>query len=411
MEKIVKVKISRAHNFRKIYESDKGSAMYGATCPILSIFEARNEIDAVQDINPRTQKQSSTPSKAMHETLRDTPESFVFRNRGMTFIAQDAVWDNKTELLELTCVLDSDAESQSNGLADGGHTYDVIKDFIAAADESQQKGITAEVRLDIITGFNQKVEDITEIVESRNTSTQVRDETILNYRGVFKPIEEAVKGLPFSSEIAYYENQLKDEKNPEAGYRQLNVNSILSYLMCFDAETYNENQHPVAAYSSKKKALDWYEKRFKEDPKDVAALAKLLPTILPLRDYVEAQIPKLWNKVSGRFGDQKGVKKLKKPTTLDFSEYEVEYVIPGGFVYPLLSSFRALIVKTDRGYEFKKDPKEVFDKMNAESGKSLVYKLVNVQDKDPQTMGKNAELYDSCYGSLRGYYYESLNQK
>ncbi len=407
----IKIRIPRVHNFRKVYDSEEMGTMFGATCPITSIYAAQNELDGVLDINPRTQKQSSAPSRAMHETLRDHQEAFVFRNRGLTFIAQDVSWDNKTEDLEMIFEVDPSAEAQTSGLADGGHTYDVIKNFIDEADESERKDITAEVKLDIITGFDGRLDEIGAIVESRNTSTQVRDETLLNYQGLFLPIERALANQKYAENIAYYENQLTDDKNPESGYRPINVSTILSYLMCFDAQSFNENQHPIAAYSSKRKVLSWYEKRFKEDRKDIEALALLLPKILDLRDYVEFQIPEVWNKISGRFGDQKGVKKLKLEKALDFSDYEVRYAIPGGFIYPVLSAFRSILIKTAGDYKFRIDPKKSFDQMNAEKGKSLVYKLVNVQDKDPQAMGKNSELYDSCYGSLRGYYYESLNNK
>lgn len=410
MKETFKITVPNVHNFRKVYDSDGRGSMYGATCPIVSIYSVRDAIDKVLEINPRTQKQTSAPSRAMHETLRDAQDSFVFRNRGITFVVQDVSWDNKTEDLEMTFSIDPAADTQTSGLADGGHTYEVIKDFINITDESEQGEITAEVRLDIISGFDEKVDEIGAIVESRNTSTQVKDETLLNYRGVFKPIEDSLAKQKYANDIAYYENQLTDEKNPESAYRAINISSVLSYLMCFDQEVFNENQHPIAAYSSKKKALDWFEKRHKENEQDTIAFAQILPEILDLKDYIESQIPVVWNKVSGRFADQKGVKKLKNSKTLDFSQYQTDYAIPGGFIYPILGAFRSLLVKSDKAYKFRVDPKKIFDQMNAEKGRSLVYKLVNVQDKDPQTIGKNPELYDSCYGSLRGYYYESLNK-
>lgn len=409
MNKTLKINIPRVHNFRKVYDSDMG-IMYGATCPIMSIYSVRKEIDKILDINPRTQKQSSVPSRAMQDTLQDHQEAFVFRNRGLTIIAVDVNWDNKSENLEMTFEIDEHGDAPTSGLADGGHTYDVIKSFIDETDESERKEITAEVKLDIITGFNGKLDEISAIVESRNTSTQVRDETILNYRGIFRPIEQALATQKYADKVAYYENQLVDDKNPESSYRPINISTVLSYLMCFDTQVFNENEHPTGAYSSKKRVLAWYEKRFRENPKDMEELARLVPEILALRDYIEFKIPEVWNKVSARFGDQKGVKKLKGVRQLDFSDYQTGYTIPGGFVYPLLSAFRAILTKDASEYKFKIAPKELFDQMNNEKGKSLIYKLVNVQDKDPQAMGKNAELYDSCYGSLRGYYYESLHK-
>jgi hypothetical protein len=410
MTKTIKVKLPHVHNFRKLYDSENAGAMFAATCPIVSIFGARNEIDALLEINPREQKQTSVPSKAMHETLRDNPKSFVFRNRGLTFVAQDVTWDNKTEELEMTFAIDLSSDSQVSGLGDGGHTYDVIKDFVGEVEEAAQKELPAEVRLDIITGFDANPDEINAIVEARNTSTQVQEESLLNAKGYFAPIEEILAGQKYANQIAYYENQPVVDNDPNLGYRPIKVNTVLSYLMCFDQGVFSENQHPTIAYSSKRKALDWYKGKFEKDSDDLNALVKIMPQILDLHDYIEAQIPEIWNKISGRLADQKGVKKLKKEEALDFSDYKTRYVIPGGFVYPILSAFRSLLVKKGGEYSFRKDPKEIFERMNAESGRSLLWKLVNVQDKDPQAMGKNPELYDSCYGSLRGYYYEHISQ-
>lgn len=406
---VITIKIPKVHNFRKIYDSEKGF-MYEVTCPIMSIYIASSEIDKVLGINPRNQKQSSSPSKSMQETLRDEQDSFVFRNRGLTFIVQSVSWDNKTEILEMLCEIDKSPDFQINGLADGAHTYEVIKKFISETEEPEQEEITAEVKLDIITGFIDR-DEIIAMVDSRNKSTPVRTESLLDYKGFFKPIKEILKGQIYDNNIAYFENQLVDEKKPESGYRQINISSVLSYLMCLDLNEFNENKHPISAYSSKKKVLDWFEQRYKKDEKDTIALIEILPEILELRDYIESQMYKIWNKISGRFGDQPGVKKFKKAKKLDFSEHQSEYLIPGGYIYPVFSAFRALLIKKNDKYEFNIDnPKKIFDQMNLKDSKSLIYKLVNVNDKNPNAIGKNSELYDSCYGSLRGYYYESLNK-
>jgi hypothetical protein len=408
MTKTIKIIIPKVHNFRKIYESELTGSMYGATCPILSIYSLKDQLDAIIEINPRNQKYTSAPSKAMQETLRDSQDFFVFRNRGITFVAHDAIWDNKTENLEMTFEINDALSDQINGLADGGHTYDVIKNFVGETEEAEQKEITAEVRLDIITGFDENVDEIAEIVEARNTSTQVRTESLLNYRGVFDSVKDSIKNQEYSDNVAYYENQYVDDKNPTLGYRSISVNSLLSYLMCFDVKTFDQNNHPIVAYSSKKKVIDWFSNRLDKDHKNTIAFCKILPEILDLRDYIESQIPEIWNRVSTRFGNQPGVKKTKNEKKLDFSEYMVGYNIPGGFVYPILSAFRSLLIETKDGYKFKTDPKKLFDLMNSEEGKTLIYKLINVDNKDPQKIGKSSGLYDSCYGSLMGYYYESI---
>lgn len=405
----IKVIIPNVHTFRKIYESKDGNAMYSATCPILSIHAAREQLDKVLGINPRYQKLTSVPSKSMQETLRDEQDTFVFRNRGLTLVAGNAMWDNKTEDLEIEFEISGSANEEINGLADGGHTYNVIKDFVDQVVESEQKEITAEIRLDLITGFADQQEDIIPLVEARNTSTQVRLESIMNMKGMFNDVKDVLEGESYAGKIAYHENELIDKDNPDAGLRSIKISSLLSYLLCFDPTLFNENQHPTVAYSSKKKVLDMFAERYRTDKEDVVALIRLLPQIVELRDHIESSLPDVWNKVSGRFANQKGVRALKRERMLDFSDDKVKYDVPSGFIYPLLSANRALLVKSKGKYGFRQDPRELYDKMNAEEGRSLVYKLINVSDKDPQAMGKNPELYDACYGTLRGFYYESVN--
>lgn len=410
MDKSIVLTLPRVENFRKIYESGDGvGVMYSASCSIKDIFDVREKVDDLLEINPRTQKFSSVPSKAMRETLTDAPSMFVFRNRGLTFIARDAIWDNKTNELTLTFELTGVPEREINGLADGGHTYEVIKDFVGSIEPQEQGGVNAEVRIDILTGFENKLDEVGAIVEARNTSTQVRDESLLNNNGVFNAIKESLSGTSYANEIAYYENHRIDESDPSSRSRSIKIANVISYLMCFDTTTYSENDQPVQAYSSKKKALAWYEKKWNgssEDQENLKALVALMPQILDLRDYVESTIPTVWNRWSGRFADQKGVSKLTHDRKLDFSEYVVEYDVPGGYVYPVLSAFRSIIEKKNGKYQFRVNPKDLFDRMNDERGRSLVLKLKNTSDQDPQALGKNGDLYGACYASVLAYYYE-----
>lgn len=410
MEKTIVLTLPRVENFRKIYESRDGvGVMYSASCPIKDIFDAHEKIDGLLEINPRTQKFSSVPSKAMRETLTDAPSMFVFRNRGLTFIARDAVWDNKINELTLTFELAGIPEQEINGLADGGHTYEVIKDFVEGIDPQESSEIKAEVRVDILTGFENKLDEVAAIVEARNTSTQVRDESLLNNIGVFNPIKEVLVSASYEDQIAYYENQRVDESDPLSKSRPIKIANVISYVMCFDTGTFTENDQPVQAYSSKKKALAWYEKKWngtEEDREDLVALIALTPKILDLRDYIESTIPTVWNRWSGRFVDQKGVSKLTRERKLDFSDYTVDYDVPGGYVYPVLSAFRSILEKKNGKYQFKVEPKELFDRMNAEKGRSLVLKLKNTSDQDPQALGKNGDLYGACYASVLAYFYE-----
>ena len=411
-EQIVTVTINNVDSFRKIYEARGGNgALYGASVSVLDLFKVREQIDATLGINPRNQKDTSRPSRAMEETLNDASNMFVFRNRGITFIAKDVRWDNSTHDLVMTFVISGKKEDEVNGLADGGHTYNVLMRYIDQIDPSERHEIDAYVRLDILTGFNEYPEEVGMIVESRNTSTQVREESILNRDGYFEPLKNALAGTKYADQIAYYENQLVNDDDPEKGYRPIKVSTVLSYLMCFDPNTFDSNSHPTIAYSSKKKAVDWYVKFFDSDHKnktnDLQNFMSLAPAILDFHDYIESQVPKVWNMISGRYADQPGVKTLNKESSLPFGPYKTAYAVPGGHVYPVLSAFRSVVDSSGGNYTFKADLKKLFDQMNSGKQSSLIHKLVATDKKDPQTMGKSNDLYTICYMSVTSYYLEN----
>ena len=175
--------------------------------------------------------------------------------------------------------------------------------------------------------------------------------------------------------------------------------------MCFDTETYDEDTHPTVAYSSKTKAIDWYVNRFNADKNDLVSFLKLATVILSFHDLVESQVPKVWNKISGRYADQKGVKSLKKESGLSFSQYKVNHNIPGGHVYPVMAAFRSVVLNDGKSYSFKINPETLFRDAKDLSG-SLIKKIKNSPDDDPQKLGKNSDLYGNCYSTVKLASYE-----
>lgn len=407
--KTISVTIQNVTSFRKIYEMKDGpGTLYGATVSVFDLFKVRDQIEQTLNINPRNQKTTSRPSKAMEDTLTDSQDMFVFRNRGITFIAKDVIWSNSTGDLTLSFDLVGQKDEEVNGLADGGHTYNVLMRYIDQIAESERKDVSAYVRLDIITGFNDLPDEVNMIVEARNTSTQVREETLLNKEGIFEPLKVALAGAKYADQIAYFENQYIDDKDPEKGYRPIKVSTVLSYLMCFDPVAFDEDSHPVVAYSSKTKAIDWYKNRYDTDKADLIAFLSLAKEIINFHDLVEAQVPKIWNKFSGRYADQKGVNPLKKEASLSFSDYKVTYNVPGGHIYPIMAAFRSVVVSNGKGYSFKVKPESLF--LNAkELGISLIKKIKNSPDDDPQKLGKNSDLYGNCYSTVKLASYEYKN--
>lgn len=72
--------------------------------------------------------------------------------------------------------------------------------------------------------------------------------------------------------------------------------------------------------------------------------------------------------------------------------------MPKGLLYPLISSFRALIYTTpDGSYAWKKNPKEVLEQF----GPKLISTILNEKDIDnPDILAKNTNLWDNLFKEI-----------
>ncbi len=177
------------------------------------------------DVNPRNQDTESRVARQIANGLVDDWPIFHLLNRGITVSARDVEYDNKTETLSLVFPDPSD----DYGIIDGGHTYAVIKKNLEPHLQSPQKPdfFDAQVRLEILVNVNSDL--IVDLARARNTSAQVRDESLANLEGKFDWVKEVVAKTPFADRIAYRENE---EDKP------LDIRDIIALMTLF---------HPVYA--------------------------------------------------------------------------------------------------------------------------------------------------------------------
>jgi hypothetical protein len=327
------------------------------------------------EINPRHQNVSSAVSKDIKETLETNPETFYFKNRGLTILAKKVIYDNKKEevIIELE-------DNKIHGLLDGGHSYKAIINHL---EENQDFMSGSFVKVEVLEGFKE-VDEVVDLVAARNTSAQVKDVSLFDLRDYFKDIKMVLAAEPaYCDNIAYKEFELQDENEKK---KELSIQDILSYLICFDSEEYSWTNHPIQAYSSKTATLDYYEKHRKRLSKYIT----LLPTILKLWDTIQKEYPKVY---AGKMGSLPGVK--KKNTKLYFLDDTCEYKIPRGYIYPILASFRDLIVcKKDR-CEFSTDPILLF---NEKTKSDLVTRVIDrvKEIENPNKLVKERLLWQAC---------------
>lgn len=279
-----------------------------------------------RDVNPRDVNRRSAVYRAISDTLKEQPERFHERNRGLTIVASDIVFDDKRH--EVILRLD---DKRTHGVVDGAHTLQAILEAQAQEPVEDQSG---HVFIKTITGVDG--DQIAEIAGGLNTSQQVDLKSLENLRDHFDELKERLEGEPYASLIAYKMN----ENLP------IDVREILYYLAVFDCTEYSDKKHPVALFGRKEGIV----RRFAEqaDPEKDAGdsfrtLISRAPEILALRDKIEKFALK---QAIGRYkaGKRTRVRSASnRGNELLFLQETVDGKIPLGWIMPLLAAFRANI--------------------------------------------------------------------
>lgn len=375
-------------SFRKIVSpyDENGASTFMTVVNIKDIPETFEEW---RKINVRDAKTQSSVSRSIRGTLKDDPNSFFFRNRGITLIVEKAEFDNQNNILSLEM-----ADSRKNGLLDGGHTYSVIREYLAGLPEEELSDFNAFVKIEIIEGVSDD-ELITNIVEARNTSTQVKEQSLEELRKSYEAIHTILDDKSYGKRIAYKEYELGEDGNP----KDIDIKEILSYLVCFDIDSFSNGKHPIKAYSTKASVID----HFKTNKENMIKFIPLLPQILELRDYIYLKLPEAYNGSGGKFGGLKGViwtenKARMEKEQLLFIGQESEYRIPSGFIYPILASFRNLVRVNDGICEWKADPLALFEDLKEEL--SITVGKQAIEFKNPNKLGKDEATWKMCYQAV-----------
>src|SRR6185369_642902 len=123
------------------------------------------DLSGWRKINVRDPKLSGSVPKAIRQSLTDNPEAFVFMNRGIVLSVDSVSFDAKTSALTVAL-----KDPDLHGLLDGGHTYNIALEERVVLQEPQY------LRVEILEGF--RAEEIPQLVDARNTSNQVRDQSL-----------------------------------------------------------------------------------------------------------------------------------------------------------------------------------------------------------------------------------------
>ena len=356
----------------------------------LAIVEVSDLPDLSQwrRINVRDPKLSGSLTRDIRESFLANTDTFVFLNRGLVLAVDEAKFDNATGIAHLTL-----SDPELHGLLDGGHTFEIIKQNRKSFGENKKQ----YVKVEIIEGFDS--EELVRLVDARNSSNQVRDESLMNLAKEFGKIQDELNDEPYAELIAYSEYQTLTNGDP----RPISIREIISYLMTMDMRNFSRTSHPINSYRSKSACL----KHFSEHKADFEPIYPIAKDVLRLWDTIHLELPTLYNKMrgdrggvtGGKFGKLTGVAvQDSNSQPLYFIDNASHYVIPAGLKYPILGAFRALLVEKKGRYSWV-NGEDPCDLLRGQLGEDLVHTIGEfaLDAQNPSKTGKSILVWQSCY--------------
>jgi|GEM_PF-411861 len=347
------------------------------------------------DVNPRSHEvirmRSKIPS-AIETTLVEDPKHFHLLNRGCLIVAKKAWYNNRTKMLHF--IIES---KDDHGMVDGATTDRVLarlKDNVLEADfETLEEAEVPEyfkqayLHLEIVSGDIDQDLRI-KLADARNTSMQVKEFSLEDLGGGFQWLKDIIESSRFKGKIRYREN----EPNP------VDIRTVLALLTLFHPYWLEKNRDPIVAYTGKGSVLKMYTDLEHRD--GYKRLSPLVLDILALFDEIHVGFEHAYksanatNGKGSKFGRRKEVKYIPstaKPKTLDLTGMQTSYVVPDGWLYPVIGSLRMLVdwpSNAEVEVRWVTDPFKFF----AENGPELVSMLVEKSEelgRNPNATGKS----------------------
>lgn len=340
--------------------------------------------------NVRPASERKKPFRDMIDTVEKSPSTFHLKNRGIIYRCDKFEFDNAKHILHVTVpdISPEDFDDLENvggpkfGIADGGHTFEVIRQTISRQNEliERENGWSEPfVRVHFMAGEGFNSGELEQVVEALNTSSQVQQYTLDEYQNKFDELKKALQEGGFNTDlIAFRENEEKE----------WDVREIIQRLACFLKDRWKSTQ-PASMYKSKGKALDLFTNETTRT--EFHKLYDVAVDVITLPEFIQSEFSK-GDAVKGRkFGKMRAVKSLKKTYTRQGTNYPTDHEMDLAASLPVAAAFRELLeLKGDR-YYWKIDYKEVFKEAAEELYKALLNKGRSV--KAVNSLGADTEYW------------------
>jgi hypothetical protein len=339
-----------------------------------------SEIEEWKDVNPRDVRESGAVYDSILQTLEEDAENFHHVNRGLTILAQDVDYDEKTKTVRLTL-----SEKNKHGLVDGGHTA-------RACIKHGTKEAWVPVQVKITTAGM----EIVSVAGGLNRSNQVDLKSLVHMDGYFDELKKAIKGQPYEKEIGY---KMFDESGT------IDVRMILYYLRVFDCARYAK-VHPYQVFGRKEQLVKDFEAEAKDLAPEYPDSFKILLTktadILKLRDDLEEKLLQKEYSLGRLMQDPRRGTRVRSPRNrqriLQFTKRNVDGQLSLGHIMPMLGGFRANVDwnRPKGGFSWKVP----LDKLLPEVAERLSQTIVAVHRQEnarPEYVGRNSLAWLMCY--------------
>lgn len=342
------------------------------------------------DVNPRSpkmnkiEKLSGKVSRTIVRTLVEEPEKFALKNLGIYLsVASMESTRLKGNVHEVEITLN---DKSLHGIVNGGHTFQAIRQVKYFKEYAEG----AFVRLHIYQNLDS--ESIVDLADGLNNNLQVDDRSLENLQGSFEQIKEAMSGRKGEDQIAY--------KDGDAG--EIDILEVLHLLSLLDLQKYPNNKQPNDIFGRKRKVLEYYSSDIKKAESD-SSFARLIPfthEVLKLSEEIQKASIEYFsrNKVNNKKTGNRVASHEHKRAAI-FSEGEIGGLIPQGWLYPMVSAFRANLKQSswDSGQlEWLLDPTELIKEV-IEDMASNIKELNTTHKNKPAEVGRKATAYQVCY--------------
>lgn len=367
----------------------------------IKVTEVPEILERYTDVNPRVPSRTKKGSlsgpivKAIMDTLQNNPQSMAVKNQGIYILVDKMEYTRGGNRSFLSLNL---TDKSKHGIVNGGHTYAAIRQALETFEgEDLARLENAYVKLNILQGLPQNM--VADIAEGLNKSKQVDDLSLLNLSGSFNMIQNALKGVQGADTIAYFQG---DEGSTY-------ISEILVYIEMFNTLRFNETRQPNTLYNKHSLGFKYFIEDLEQNKKHVQSLIGILPDILWLVDSIKLLTPDASKRNRFKFGLAKvDSEKMRagtagRKTVLPFINETMDYKIPNGWVYPMLSAFRAnLKVTKDGAVSWILPPKDLLP--------AVIDQLVGVCISEhrenlmkPELTGKKESAYSRCYSKVQLY--------